>query len=48
MNAAMLLIWLPGAGDSTADRQFKRLHLKSVLINAAHLLLLIGISFVPD
>jgi len=37
-----------GAGDATADRQFKRLHLQSVLINAAQLLLLIGISFVPD
>ena len=37
-----------GDGDATADRQFKRLHLQSVLINAAQLLLLIGISFVPD
>jgi Ca2+/Na+ antiporter len=35
-------------GDATADRQFKRLHLQSVLINAAQLLLLIGISFIPD
>ena len=41
---------LDGAGDeaATAGRQFKRLHLQSVLINAAQLLLLIGISFVPD
>ena len=35
-------------GDATAGRQFKRLHLQSVLINAAQLLLLIGIIFVPD
>jgi Ca2+/Na+ antiporter len=35
-------------GAATADRQFKRLHLQSVLINAAQLLLLIGISFIPD
>ena len=35
-------------GDATADRQFKRLHLQSVLINAVQLLLLIGISFIPD
>ena len=35
-------------GDPTADRQFKRLHLQSVLINAAQLLLLIGINFVAD
>ena len=35
-------------GDTTADRQFKRLHLQSVLINAAQLLLLIGINFVAD
>jgi len=35
-------------GDLTADRQFKRLHLQSVLINAAQLLLLIGINFVAD
>jgi hypothetical protein len=32
-------------GDATAGRQFKRLHLQSVLINATQLLLLIGISF---
>jgi len=35
-------------GDATAGQQFKRLHLQSVLINAAQLLLLIGINFVPD
>ena len=35
-------------GDATAHRQFKRLHLQSVLINAAQFLLLIGINFVPD
>jgi Ca2+/Na+ antiporter len=35
-------------GDATAGRQFKRLHLQSVLINAAQFLLLIGISFIPD
>jgi hypothetical protein len=34
-------------GDATAERQFKRLHLQSVLINAAQLLLMIGVSFVP-
>ena len=37
-----------GDGDATAGRQFKRMHLQSVLINAAQLLLLIGISFIPD
>lgn len=31
-------------GDTEATRQFRRLHLQSVLINAAQLLLLIGIS----
>ena len=35
-------------GDATAARQFKRLHLQSVLINTAQLLLLIGINFVAD
>jgi hypothetical protein len=39
---------MDGDSDAAADRQFKRLHLQSVLINAAQLLLLIGISFVPD
>ena len=35
-------------GDATANRQFKRLHLQSVLINAAQLFMLVGINFVPD
>jgi len=36
-----------GNSNATAQRQFKRLHLQSVLINAAQLILMIGVSFVP-
>lgn len=34
-------------GDATATRQFRRLHLQSVLINLAQLTLLTGVSLYP-